>query len=72
MRIAIACGLVFGAVALLPQQAAAQSAEKKVLTLEIARKIVATAETEAVRNHLAGKHRIHESAVSLRRRPITE
>jgi glc operon protein GlcG len=54
MRIAIACGLVFGAVALLPQQAAAQFAEKKVLTLEIARKIVATAETEAVRNHLAG------------------
>jgi len=55
MRIAIACGLVFGAVALLPQQAAAQFAEKKVLTtLEIARKIVATAETEAARNHLAG------------------
>ena len=35
MRIAIACGLVFGAVALLPQQAAAQFAEKKVLTLEM-------------------------------------
>src|SRR5258708_4031477 len=54
MRVAIACGLVFGAVALLPQQAAAQFAEKKVLTLEIARRIVATAETEAARNHLAG------------------
>src|SRR5258705_2787356 len=54
MRIAIACGLVLGAVALLPQQAAAQFAEKKVLTLEIARKIVATAEAEAARNHLAG------------------
>src|SRR5712691_11181291 len=54
MRIAIACGLVFGAVALLPQQAAAQFAEKKVLTLEILLKIVATAETEAARNHLAG------------------
>ena len=45
---------MFGAVALLPQQAAAQFAEKKVLTLEIARKIVATAETEAARNHPAG------------------
>ena len=54
MRIVIACRLVFGAVALLPQQAAAQFAEKKVLTLAIARKIVATAETEAARNHLAG------------------
>ena len=42
MRIALACSLVFGAVALLPQGAAAQFAEKKVLTLEIARMIVAT------------------------------
>jgi hypothetical protein len=32
MRIAIACGLVFGAAALLPQVAAAQFPEKKVLT----------------------------------------
>src|SRR5260370_42452644 len=54
MRIALACSLVFGAVALLPQEAAAQFAEKKVLTLEIARKIVATAEAEAARHHLAG------------------
>jgi glc operon protein GlcG len=54
MRIAIACGLVFGTVALLQPPAAAQFAEKKVLTLEIARKIVATAESEAARNHLAG------------------
>ena len=54
MRIAIACGLVFGAVALLPPAATAQFAEKKVLTLEIARKIVTTAESEAARNHLAG------------------
>ena len=50
MRIAFACGLVFGAVALLPPAATAQFAEKKVLTLEIARKIVATAEAEAARN----------------------
>src|SRR5260221_11815337 len=54
MRIAIASGLVLAAVALLPPAATAQFAEKKVLTLEIARKIVATAESEAARNHLAG------------------
>jgi glc operon protein GlcG len=39
---------------LLTQVAAAQLPEKKVLTLEIARKIVETAESEAARNHLAG------------------
>lgn len=54
MRIAVVCGLVFGTLALLPPTAASQFAEKKVLTLEIARKIVATAEAEAARNHLAG------------------
>jgi glc operon protein GlcG len=53
MRIAITTAFVFGAVALLPP-AAAQFAEKKVLTLEIARKVVAAAEAEAARNHLAG------------------
>jgi glc operon protein GlcG len=54
MRIAIACGIVLGAVALLPPAANAQFLEKKVLTLEIARKIVTAAEAEATRNHLAG------------------
>jgi glc operon protein GlcG len=54
MRIAIASVFVLGAVASLPPVASAQFAEKKVLTLEIARKIVATAEQEAARNHLAG------------------
>jgi len=54
MRITIGCGLLFGAIVLLPSAATAQFAEKKVLTLEIARKIVATAEAEAARNHLAG------------------
>jgi glc operon protein GlcG len=54
MRIAVASGLMFGAVALLPPAAAAQFAEKKVLTLEIARQIVTAAESEAARNHLAG------------------
>jgi glc operon protein GlcG len=54
MRIAMACGLLFGAAVLLPSAASAQFAEKKVLTLEIARKVVVAAEAEAVRNHLAG------------------
>jgi glc operon protein GlcG len=54
MRIAIACGLLFGVMVLLPSTATAQFAEKKVLTLEIARKVVAAAEAEAARNHLAG------------------
>jgi glc operon protein GlcG len=54
MRIAIACGLVLAAAAFVPPAAAAQFAEKKVLTLEIARKIVSTAESVAERRHLAG------------------
>src|SRR5271155_1136259 len=54
MRIAVACSLVLAAVALAPPATAAQFSEKKVLTLEIARKIVATAESEAERRHLAG------------------
>jgi glc operon protein GlcG len=52
-RITIMCGLLLGATVLLPPAASAQFAEKKVLTLEIARKVV-TAEAEAGRNHLAG------------------
>jgi glc operon protein GlcG len=54
MRTAIACALVFGAAALFPPAATAQYSQKKVLNLEIARKIVAAAESEATRNHLAG------------------
>jgi hypothetical protein len=42
------------ALALPSRNAAAQFAEKKVLTLEIAKKMVAAAESEATRNHLAG------------------
>jgi glc operon protein GlcG len=45
---------VFAALALLPRDAAAQFAEKKVLTLDIARKMVKPAESEATRLHLAG------------------
>jgi hypothetical protein len=48
-RVAVASGLMFGAVALLPPAAAAQFAEKKVLTLQIARQIVTAAEAEAAR-----------------------
>jgi hypothetical protein len=45
---------VASSAALPSRDAAAQFAEKKVLTLDIARKMVAAAELEAVRNHLAG------------------
>lgn len=54
MRNIIASSLVFGALVLLPHSAAAQFAEKKVLTLDVARKIVTAAETQATRMHLAG------------------
>jgi glc operon protein GlcG len=54
MRVPIACGLLLGATVLLPTAASAQFAEKKVLTLEVARKVVAAAEAEAAPNHLAG------------------
>lgn len=53
MRIPIVGGLVFVADASLPPAAVAQFAQKTVLTLEIARAIVAAAESEAARNHLA-------------------
>jgi hypothetical protein len=54
VRIAIACGLLFVAIVSLPPAAIAQFAEKKVLTLEVARTVVTAAEAEAARTHLAG------------------
>jgi glc operon protein GlcG len=54
MRIVVACSIAFGAAVLLQPAAAGPFAEKKVLTLEISRKIVTAAESEANRNHLAG------------------
>ena len=61
MRILIACALALGAVVLLGQSAAAQPLEqkvplleKKVLSLEAARKMVAAAVAEAERNHWRG------------------
>ena len=54
MRMSMSCGLALGLLALVTQNAAAQFMEKKVLTLAAARKMVAAAEAEAARNHLAG------------------
>jgi glc operon protein GlcG len=54
MRISIASCLALGSVVLLTQGAAAQLLDKKVLTLEAARKMVTAAEAAAERQHLAG------------------
>jgi glc operon protein GlcG len=54
MRIPIASCVALGALVLLTQGAAAQLLDKKALTLEAARKMVAAAEAEAERHHLAG------------------
>ena len=54
MRISIAFGFALGVLAFLTQDAVAQFMEKKVLTLAAARKMVAAAEGEAERHHLAG------------------
>jgi glc operon protein GlcG len=54
MRMALALVLALGTLAFLPQSALAQLGEKKTLTLAAARKMVAAAEAEAERNHLAG------------------
>jgi glc operon protein GlcG len=51
---AIACSFVLGAITLLWQSAAAQLLEKKALSLEAARKMVAAAEAEADRNNWRG------------------
>jgi glc operon protein GlcG len=54
MRIPMRCGLAIGAAVLVAQGAAAQLLEKKVLSLGAARQMVAAAEAEAERQHLAG------------------
>jgi glc operon protein GlcG len=54
MRNAIACILALAAVVLLGPNAQAQLLEKKALSLEAARKMVAEAEAEAERNHWRG------------------
>jgi len=54
MRRTFRPALMLAALALSAQHASAQLAEKKVLTLAAAQKMVAAAEAEAERNHLAG------------------
>jgi len=54
MRSVVAFGLALGAVVLLGQSTAAQLLDKKGLSLEAARKMVAAAEAEAERNHWRG------------------
>jgi glc operon protein GlcG len=54
MRNAIACSLALAAVVLLGPSAQAQLLQKKALSLEAARKMVAAAEAEAERNHWRG------------------
>src|ERR1700680_750359 len=54
MRNAVACSLAVGVVALLGLSAQAQLLEKKALSLEAARKMVAAAQAEAERNHWRG------------------
>jgi len=54
MRKLMGLVLLFAAFALPGQEAAAQLKEKKMLTLAAAQKMVAAAQVEAERNHLAG------------------
>jgi glc operon protein GlcG len=54
MRNAVACSLALAAVVLLGPSAQAQLLQKKALSLEAARKMVAAAEAEAERNHWRG------------------
>jgi len=54
MRSVVAFGLALGAVVLLGQSAEAQLLEKKGMSLEAARKMVAAAEAEAKSNHWRG------------------
>jgi glc operon protein GlcG len=54
MRNAVACSLVLGALVLLGPSAQAQLLQKKVLSLEAARKMVRAAEAEAELNQWRG------------------
>ena len=54
MRSYVGAALVTATLALSAQSAVAQLADKKVLTLAAAQKMVAVAQAEAVREHLAG------------------
>jgi glc operon protein GlcG len=54
LRVSVTAGLILGVLTLPTQKAAAQLTEKKVLTLAAAQKMVAAAQAEAERQHLAG------------------
>ena len=54
MRKTIRLALAVAALTLSAQGATAQLGEKKVLTLAAAQKMIAAAQAEAERNHLAG------------------
>jgi glc operon protein GlcG len=54
MRKSIMLGIPLGLTLLTASSAFAQLADKKVITLAAARKMVAAAEAEAERNHWAG------------------
>jgi glc operon protein GlcG len=54
MHTCLICAFASTMLVLQASSASAQLAEKKVLTLELARKMVAAAEAEADRNHLRG------------------
>jgi glc operon protein GlcG len=54
LRVSVTAGPVLGLLTLPTQKAAAQFTEKKVLTSAAAQKMVAAAQAEAERQHLAG------------------
>jgi glc operon protein GlcG len=54
MRKLVLLAIVLGLAVITTENASAQLAQKKVITLAAARKMVAAAEAEAERNHLAG------------------
>ena len=64
MRIAIVCGLMLGALAFLN---GTRPQKSKVLILGTARKIVATAESEAARTHLANVVGDHDGNLDMAR-----
>jgi glc operon protein GlcG len=54
LRVSVTAGLILGVLTLPTQQTAAQLTEKRALTLAAAQKMVAAAQAEAERQHLAG------------------
>jgi glc operon protein GlcG len=65
MRKSIMLGIPLGLALLTAASAFAQLAEKKVITLAAARKMVAAAEAEAERNHWAGVIAVVDRRIAL-------